>query len=388
MTNLVMGTKVIYFDNAATSGRKPETVSHSICDCLEHANANPGRSGHTLSVKAAEIIYSCREILGELFNFPKTENIVLTKNATEALNLALYGGLKNGGEVITTSMEHNSVLRPLNHLHNKGIIRLQIVKADRNGVVHPGQIKESITKETSLIVVTSASNVTGTKMDLQGIYQAAQEAGVKMLVDGAQGAGATRIDLQETPFDFFAITGHKHLFGPQGTGALIIKNTDDLDSFMRGGTGSQSEMTIHPDFPPDKYEAGTLNTPGYAGLVAGIRFILDKGMEKIIAYEHDLTEYLLGKLADIEEIQIYAPDADRVATISFNVQGVPPSDVAYFLDREWGICARSGLHCAPEAHKTLGTFPGGTIRFSLSFFNTKKEIDIAIEALKNFVKHR
>lgn len=388
MPSLVMGTKVIYFDNAATSGRKPVRVSHAICDCLEHANANPGRSGHTLSVKAAEIIYSCREILGELFNFPKTENIVLTKNATEALNLALYGWLKNGGEVITTSMEHNSVLRPLNHLNNKGVIRLKIVRAKENGEVHPGQIREAITEDTSLIVVTSASNVTGTKMDLQGIYQTAQEAGVKMLVDGAQGAGALRIDLQETPFDLLAVTGHKHLFGPQGTGALIIKNADDLDSFMRGGTGSQSEMTIHPDFPPDKYEAGTLNTPGYAGLVAGIRFILNEGLEKIVAYEHELTEYLLVKLSEMEEIQIYAPAADRVATISFNVQGVPPSDIAYFLDREWGICARSGLHCAPEAHKTLGTFPGGTIRFSFSFFNTKEEIDRAIEALKNFVKHR
>lgn len=387
MPSRVMGQKAIYFDNAATSGRKPETVSHAICDCLEHANANPGRSGHSLSVKAAEIIYSCREILGELFNFPKTENIVLTKNATEALNLALYGGLRNGGEVITTSMEHNSVLRPLNHLKNEGIIRLHILGADRNGVVHPIQIREAITEYTSLIVVTSASNVTGVKMDLQGIYQAAQEAGVKMLVDGAQGAGALRIDLKETPFDFLAVTGHKHLFGPQGTGALIIKNADDLDSFMRGGTGSQSEMTIHPDFPPDKYEAGTLNTPGYAGLVAGIQFILDEGLDKIIAYEHNLTVYLLGKLQDIDKIQIYAPDADRVATVSFNIQGVLPSDVAYFLDREWGICARSGLHCAPEAHKTLNTFPGGAIRFSLSFFNKKEEIDSAIEALKDFVKH-
>jgi cysteine desulfurase/selenocysteine lyase len=381
-----MKKKIIYFDNAATSGIKPDTVVRAICDCLRHANANPGRSGHSLSVKAAEIIYDTREAIGEFFNFRNLENIILTKNATEALNIAIHGSLKRGAEVVTTSVEHNSVMRPLNYLKCQGTISLKILKADKNGVVSPDQIKNAITDKTKLVAVTSASNVIGTKMDLEGIYTVCKAKRVKLLVDGAQGAGAMKIDMQKTPFDFLAITGHKHLFGPQGTGALIVKKPDELSSFMQGGTGSLSEKTIHPDFPPDKFEAGTLNTPGYAGLTAGIRFLLKEGMENIIEREHKLTQYLIKRLREIEEVQLYAPDADRVATISFNIEGATASDIAHYLDARWGICSRSGLHCSPEAHKTLNTFPRGTVRFSLSCFNTVREIDTAIAALKSFVK--
>lgn len=381
-----MKKKIIYFDNAATSGIKPDTVARAICDCLKHANANPGRSGHSLSVKAAEIIYNTREAIGEFFNFPDLENIVLTKNATEALNIAIHGSLKRGAEVVTTSVEHNSVLRPLNFLRGKGTIKLKVLKADKNGVVSPDQIKKAITAKTRLVAVTSASNVIGTKMDLEGIYRVCKAKGVKILIDGAQGAGAMKIDMGRTPFDFLAITGHKHLFGPQGTGALIVKNPDELASFMQGGTGSLSEKTVHPDFPPDKFEAGTLNTPGYAGLTAGIRFLLKEGIENIIEREYKLTQYLIKRLREIEEVELYAPDADRVATISFNMKGATASDIAHCLDVSWGIYSRPGLHCSPEAHKTLGTFPRGTVRFSLSCFNTVREIDTAIDALKSFVK--
>ncbi len=381
-----MGTKKIYFDNAATSGVKPDGVIEAICDCLKNANANPGRSGHSLSVKAAEIIYNTREVIGELFNFGSVENIALTKNATEALNIAIYGTLRSGDGVITTSMEHNSVLRPLNDLKSRGIIDLKILRADADGVVSPLQIRDALTARTKLIAVTSASNVTGTKLDLEGICQIAGSAGVKLLVDGAQGAGAMEIDLAKTPFDLLALTGHKHLFGPQGTGALIIRNPEELATYMRGGTGSLSEKTIHPDFPPDKFEAGTLNTPGYAGLTAGIRFLLKKGVRDVAAEEHGLTQYLLKKLSEIEEVEVYAPDADRVATVSFNVRGATASDVSHYLDTQWGIYVRPGLHCAPEAHKTLNTFPRGTVRFSLSCFNTVEEIDTAATALKSFLK--
>jgi len=382
-----MNKKTIYFDNAATSGIKPDAVTEAICDCLKNANANPGRSGHSLSVKAAEIIYNTRELIGALFHYPKTENIILTKNATEALNIAIYGSLKAGDEVITTSMEHNSVMRPLNHLQSKGTIRVKMLKADSNGIVFPQQIKEAITDKTKLIAVTSASNVTGTKPDLTGIYNISNAAGVQLLVDGAQGAGTIDINLEKTPFDLFAATGHKHLFGPQGTGVLIVKNPDKLDSFMRGGTGSLSEKTVHPDFPPDKFEAGTLNTPGYAGLAAGVRFLLDEGIENIIEEENHLVQYLLEKLLGIDEAEVYAPYADRVATVSFNIKGATASDVSHYLDTNRGIYARPGLHCSPEAHKTLNTFPRGTVRFSLSYFNTKEEIDKAIDALKSFIKN-
>jgi cysteine desulfurase / selenocysteine lyase len=380
-----MHNNPLYFDNAATSGKKPYTVIEAICDCLRNANANPGRSGHSLAVKAAEIIYKTREAIGELFHFPNTENIILTKNATEALNIAIYGTLKEGDEVITTSMEHNSVMRPLNHLENIGVIHLKIIRADSNGMVTPGEIEEAITDKTKLVVVTSASNVTGTIMPIEGIYAATNAVGVKLLIDGAQGAGAMPIDLEKTPFDFLAITGHKHLYGPQGTGALLVKDPGELNSFMRGGTGSLSEKTVHPDFPPDKFEAGTMNTPGYAGLTAGIHFILKEGLEHMIGYEHDLIQYLFEKLTGIEEIEVFAPNADRVATLSFNIKNANASDVAHYLDTQWGIYARPGLHCSPEAHKTINTFPKGTVRFSLSYFNTEEEVDTAIQALESFI---
>jgi cysteine desulfurase / selenocysteine lyase len=378
---------MIYFDNAATSGPKPERVLEAVCDCMKHANANPGRSGHSLAVKAAELIYKTREAIGELFNFPHTQNIVLTKNATEALNIALYGSLRKGDQVITTSMEHNSVMRPLCYLKDSGMIDMKILHADSNGKVSAEQIQEAINDRTRLVAVTAASNVTGTIMPLKEIFRITNSAGVKLLVDGAQGAGSMQIDIENTPFDFLAITGHKHLYGPQGTGALIVRNPEELDSFMRGGTGSLSEKTVHPDFPPDKFEAGTLNTPGYAGLAEGISYILKRGLGNLIAYERHLTEYLIEKLLAIEEIEIYAPHTERVATVSFNIRNAAPSEVSHYLDSRWGICARPGLHCAPEAHRTLGTFPKGTLRFSLACFNTEQEIDIAAEALNKFIRN-
>jgi len=380
-----MKDTIIYFDNAATTGRKPEGVIDAICDCLRNANANPGRSAHSLAVKAADIIYDTRQIIGEFFNFPYTENIILTKNATEALNIAIYGLLKEGDDVITTSMEHNSVLRPLNHLRSKGKISLNILSADINGVVDKEQIAGAITKKTRLVAVTSASNVSGTKMDLAGIYEVCQRAGTKLLVDAAQGAGSIEIDLGKVPVDLLAITGHKHLFGPQGTGSLIIKDPDDVAPFMRGGTGSLSDKAIHPSFPPDKFEAGTFNTPGFAGLKAGIEYILKTGLKNIIEGEYHLTQYLMKRLMEIEEVEICAPFADRVAIISFNIRGKTPSDVSYYLDKEYGICCRPGLHCAPLAHKSIKTFPDGTVRFSLSIFNTEDEIDTAIRALKGLL---
>lgn len=380
-----MSDRSIYFDNAATSGKKPETVVRAVCDALRYTSANPGRSGHSLSVKASEIIYDARETIGEFFRFPQTENIVLTKNATEALNIALCGSLKAGDEVITTSMEHNSVMRPLHHLEQSGVIDLKIVHADENGRVMSDQIRGEMTEKTKLVVVTAASNVTGTIMPIEEIFSITNAAGVKLLVDAAQGAGAMRIDMEKTPFDLVAVTGHKHLYGPQGTGALLVRDPKTLDSFMRGGTGSRSEEIEHPDFPPDKFEAGTLNTPGVAGLTAGVRFVMNEGLDAVIQYESDLMEYLLERLLQIEEIRVVAPDAKRVSIVSFNVEKASPSDVADYLDKEWGICVRGGLHCAPMAHRTMKTFPLGTIRFSLSYFNTKEEVDRAIEALKAFV---
>jgi len=382
-----MKKRAIYFDNAATTGHKPSQMIDAVVECLRNTAANPGRSGHALALKAAEIIYDTREALGRFFNFPRTENIILTKNATESLNIAILGRLSKGGHAVTTSMEHNSVLRPLNLLRQRGIIDLSVVKAREDGVVAPADLLGAMHDDTTLVAVTSASNVTGTIIDLKNIYAVTSAAGVPLLVDGAQGAGSMEIDLQETPFDLFAVTGHKHLYGPQGTGALFVKNPDVLDFVFCGGTGSLSEKTVQPDFSPDKFEAGTPNTPGFAGLTAALKALDSTGLRTKIDRERHLIQCLIDQLRQLDEVQLYAPDVPRVATISFNINGAAPSDVASYLDQTWSICCRPGLHCAPEAHRTMGTFPEGTVRFSLSAFNTEEEIDVSIRALKEFI-HR
>ncbi|MBN2430066.1 MAG: aminotransferase class V-fold PLP-dependent enzyme [Acidobacteria bacterium] len=376
----------IYFDNAATSGWKPPAVIRAVTKNLRRP-ANPGRSGHSRALEAAGILYDTRETLGRFFNFPRTENIIFTKNATEALNIAIYGNLaRHGGHVVTSSMEHNSVLRPLHHLQALGRIEVAIVRAGSDGMVTAESLRPALRPDTRLVVVTAASNVTGGVTDLPSIHALTAAAGIPLLVDAAQAGGAVPLDLTEVPCDMMAITGHKHLLGPQGTGALFVRHPEQLDHVLCGGTGSASEQTIQPDFAPDKFEAGTPNTPGLAGLSAGVGYLETVGFATRRAVETSLTRHLLAGLRPLEEVTVLAPDVPRLAVVSFNVRGLQPSAVATVLDREWGICCRPGLHCAPEAHRTLGTFPAGAVRFALSARNTPEEIDIALSAIKECIR--
>jgi cysteine desulfurase family protein len=347
---------MIYFDNACTSFPKPPAVVGAIQEYFLNIGSSPGRSGHRLALDAARLVFEARESLSQLFRVPRSEQLVFTSSATDALNL-----------VITPSMEHNSVMRPLNYLLKKGIIDLTIVPCSEEGYIDPDAVRKSIKKNTRLIAVNHASNVVGTIAPLEEIGKISGE--IPFLVDAAQSAGAVTIDIEAMGIDLLAFTGHKSLYGPQGTGGLYVRDGIDLKPLRFGGTGSKSESWDHPDFLPDKYECGTPNTAGIAGLGEGVM---------------RLTQSLLEGLEDIEEIAVYGPrnPSEQTPTVSINVKGREASEVGYRLDREFEIMTRVGLHCNPGTHKTIGTFPHGTVRLSMGYFNTHEEVDQVLEALR------
>lgn len=376
---------MIYLDNSATSWPKPPQVKEAMIKYMEEIGANPGRSGHLLSIEAARVLYEARESLANLFHVRDPLRIIFTLNATESLNLALKGLLRPGDHVITSSMEHNSVMRPLRDLEKKGI-ELSVIPCSREGMLDPREVEKSIQSQTRMVVLNHASNVTGTLLPIGEIGFMTRKKDLLFLVDGAQTAGTYPLDMERDGIDLVAFTGHKSLYGPQGTGGLVIGERIDEKEMIplkQGGTGSRSEFEEQPDFLPDRFESGTPNGVGIAGLLAGVQFVLKKGIEPIRQYEIGLIEHLIEGLKKIPQIKLYGPEnkADRIATLSFNLAQLSPSDVALRLEREFGILCRPGLHCAPAAHRTIGTFPEGTVRFSLSAFNTEEEIDGAVKAI-------
>jgi cysteine desulfurase/selenocysteine lyase len=383
--------EVVYLDNAATSFPKPEAALEATMRYQREIGGSPGRSGHRLSIEAGRIVHETREVLARLFNIDDPLQIVFTKNATEALNIALVGLLKPGDHVITTGMEHNAVMRPLRFLASRGV-DLSIVPCSDRGELDPDDIRAAFRTNTRAVVMTHASNVTGTIMPVQEIGLLTRErVDTVLCVDAAQTAGALPIDVAAMGVDLLAFTGHKSLYGPQGTGGLYIRKGLDkkIAPLMRGGTGSRSEFEEQPDFMPDKYECGTPNTVGLAGLSAGAAYILEKGVEAVRDKEDALTRLFLDRLHALgEDVTIYGPRSaqDRISVISFKLRDITASDAALYLDEHWGIMCRPGLHCAPAAHRTIGTFPHGTVRFSFGFFNTEAHADLAAEALRQLVK--
>ena len=374
----------IYFDNAATSWPKPKETLETIDYFSAHIGANPGRSGHSLSIDAGRTLMDAREALAELFGVDDMRRIIFTKNATEALNLMILGLIRPGDHVITSGMEHNSVMRPLRSMEESGM-ELDVVPCSGAGELDPDDVAKAIRPSTRAIIVTHASNVTGTLMPLEEIGAIARNRGVFFCVDAAQTAGAVPIDIEKMSIDLLAFTGHKSLYGPQGTGGLYMAQglEKHIPPLMMGGTGSRSEFERQPDFLPDKYESGTPNAFGLAGLGAGVRFVLDTGIQAIRSKETALVERLLEGLTDIPGVKIFGcRDAHRqTPVISFTIDGVSPSEAALILNENFGIMCRPGLHCAPSAHRTIGTFPEGTIRFSMGYFNTETEIELAIDAV-------
>jgi cysteine desulfurase family protein len=380
---------MIYLDNAATSWPKPPGVAQAMVHFLDEVGANPGRSAHRLSVQSARIVYAARETVARLFNAPDPLRVVWGHNVTEALNLALRGLLRPGDHVVTSSMEHNSMMRPLRALQRQGV-ELTVVRCSPEGALDPAHVQAALQPNTAMIALNHASNIVGTLLPVAEVGAIARRHGALLLVDAAQTGGAYPVDVQADGIDLLGFTGHKSLYGPMGTGGLIVGPRVDvrrIEPLKRGGTGSRSEHEEQPDFMPDMCESGTLNVVGLAGLEAGLRWVLEKGVEAIRAHEVALTNRLVGGLRDISGLTVYGGlDGEcQTATVSFNLAGMATSEVGLRLDEEHGILCRVGLHCAPAAHKTLGTFPDGTVRFGLGAFNTVEEVDAAIEAVRQLI---
>ncbi|MBC2576951.1 aminotransferase class V-fold PLP-dependent enzyme [Peptostreptococcus russellii] len=374
---------MIYLDNAATTFPKPESVYAKMDDCMRNYCANPGRSGHKMAMESARVVEETRDIIAKLFNIKNPMDVVYTFNATDSLNLAIKGFLKPGDHVITTTMEHNSVLRPIMELENIGVEHT-FVQADEEGRVDPEDVEAAIKDNTKLIAIIHASNVTGTLIDIETIGKIAKNHGITYLVDASQSAGIYDIDVDKLNIDMLAMPGHKGLLGPQGTGVLYVNNKIRLHSQREGGTGSKSEEIIQPDLYPDKYESGTHNTPGIVGLGAGVEFLLETGLDNIRKHEEELSQYMIDEILKIDGVKLYGPKSakERAAVIAVNIKDLDSGEVTFRLDREFGIATRSGIHCAPLAHKSIGTLKQGAVRFSLGYFTTKEEVEEAIKALK------
>lgn len=383
---MVSKLNVIYLDNAATSWPKPSPVHEAVLTAIRDHGGNPGRSGHRMSVSAGRLIQETRELIAGLFNIADPKRVIFTLNTTEALNLALKGYLKPGEHVITTSLEHNSILRPLEVLRKSGVQVTRIPVSLEDGIAVK-DIIEAIRDNTKLIAITHASNVTGTVNPLEAIGKVAADYKIQLLVDAAQTAGVFPIDVRKMRIDMLAFAGHKSLLGPQGVGGLYINEGIELRPLKEGGTGSQSESVIQPNVMPDRYESGTPNTPGIAGLAAGIKYIISEGIPKIHSYEEKLVKHLQEGLIKIPGVSIYGPQAvtNKAPVVSFNIKGLDPLEVAAILDQSFNIACRSGLHCAPEVCRALGALRGGTLRFSLGYFNTEQDLDLCIEAVSQIV---
>ena len=378
---------MIYLDNGATTFPKPKVVTDKIMECYLGYAGNPGRSGHKLAMKMDLEIYETREKICKLINGTEVLNVIFTFNATDSLNLAIKGVLEEGDHVITTSMEHNSVLRPLNQLRKEGKIELSIVYADDKGYIDPQKIFEDLTPNTKMIVTTHMSNVFGTIVDIKAIGDFCKENNILYLVDASQSIGVLDIDVQEMNIDLLAFPGHKALFGPMGTGALYIKEGIIVKPLKEGGTGSYSHSIDQPDLYPDSLESGTPNGVGIIALGKGIDFINEVGLENIRNHEMSLKNHFIELLKDNEDVILYGTLDDRQgAVVSLNVKDMDSSEISYILSDEFDIYTRPGFHCAPLAHKTMGTEELGAIRFSFGYYNTLEEIEKTVEALLNIIE--
>lgn len=380
----------VYLDNSATSWPKPPSVVVAMSEYLNEYGGSPGRSGHSFAVKAAHEVSETREIIAGLFNVPAPERVTFSANATHALNFALKGILNKGDHVIISHVEHNAVLRPLTFLKNEGIITLDIADCDAKGYVSLDHLKKLIRRETKMVVCIHGSNVSGTIQPIAKIGQICKDKGLLFLVDAAQTSGFVPIDMQKDNVNILAFTGHKKLYGPPGIGGLCVRDNIPIRTHIHGGTGSKSEMAEHPDFYPDRLEAGTINTVGITGLKAGIKHVQDMGMGNIRSHLSELSKHFMNELRKIEEVFIYGPEEgeERLPLISINIKNKAPGDIASILDKEFGIMVRPGLHCSPLAHQSVGSFPQGTVRFSFGCFTKEEEIDYALTSLKKIISKK
>jgi len=379
---------MIYLDNGATSFPKPKGMITVMEECILKYCGNPGRSGHSMSMRTGEEVYYARRTLAELFNIREAERLIFTKNTTEALNMGLHGFLEKGNHVITTSMEHNSVLRPLKAMEKNGISH-SIVNGNKYGEVNPYDIEKAIRPNTRLIAVTAASNVTGTKMPLEEIGKIAKRNNVVFLVDGAQGAGTMDLDVEKLNIDMLALPGHKGLLGPLGTGCLYVSPSVKIHPVQQGGTGTESKNRNQPEDFPEGFEAGTVNAPAIIGLGYCAGFIKKITTEVISEYEEELIGYLDEQLNNMDFVKLYGPEPSKKTGISLiNIDGMEAEEVTSILNSKYEIAVRGGYHCAGLAHKTVGTWNKGGVRISVGPFNTKRDMQKLTDAIWEIGKSR
>ena len=371
----------VYLDNSSTTFPKPKQVIDSMYNYMINIGGNAGRGNYSNSLQSNRYLYDAREIICDFFGYDSPSNVIFTNNVTTSLNVLIKGILKSGDHVITSSMEHNSVIRPLFYCKEQLQIELDIIEANSSGFVDINDLKSKINSKTKLVVMTQASNVTGSIQDIQAIGKICNDHNIFFIVDSAQGAGVLDINMKEVNANAIAFTGHKSLLGPQGIGGFILdsKFNSSCSSVLQGGTGSLSSSLEQPDFLPDKFECGTHNLPGIVGLAEGIKYINSIGLNTIYEHNHYLINYLLNGLLNIHGINVYGDLSGKMLTtcISINLNSLDPSELGYNLECK-GIKTRSGLHCAPLAHKTIGSYPSGTVRLSISYFTTKEELDYAL----------
>lgn len=379
--------RYVYLDNSATSYPKAPGVAERISDYILNVGSNVNRGAYSSSYKAENTVYETRELICQLFSFNKPENVVFTKNVTESLNVLIKGLLKENDHVIVSSMEHNAVMRPLNALGNK--IVYTKVKCNVLGELDIKDLENSIRPNTKAVVMTHASNVCGTILDLKEVGRICKEKGIFLIVDSAQTAGFLDIDFTQLNADAIGFTGHKGLLGPQGIGGFVIndKLVEKMDTFIEGGTGSLSDSEFQPDYMPDKFESGTLNIPGIFGLNASLKYILKEGLESIRKKELHLLNHFIQGINNMENIEIIGKKSllGRTGIISLDFVNKDNGLISHELSKNFGIMTRCGMHCSPSAHKTLGTFPRGTVRFGFSHFNTLEEIEYTIGSIKKLI---
>lgn len=376
----------VYLDNASTSFPKPKIMADAMYDYIINVGGNSGRGNYSNSYESNKLILLTREKIANFFNYNKSENVIFTNNITSSLNILIKGMLKQNDHVISTTLEHNSVLRPLFEYSNSLNINIDLVNSSKDGFINPIDIKNKINKNTKLVIISHASNVIGSIQNIKEIGAICKKNNVFFIIDTAQTAGMVKVDMHQCNANAIAFTGHKSLLGPQGIGGFIIDDllNDECTSTFSGGTGSLSHSLTQPNFLPDKFECGTLNSPGIVGLSNSIDFINKEGLETIYSKTSYLRSKLYEGMLNIDGIKLYGNTnfSKYTTCISFNYKNFDPAEVSYFLEYN-GIKTRSGLHCAPLAHKSIGSYPGGTIRFSLGYFNTEKEIDYTLSILNN-----
>lgn len=379
---------MIYLDNAATSYPKAPTVAEAVRLQVIEGGGNPGRASHSMARDASELLFDVREETARFLGISCAERLVFTKNATEALNLAILGSVRAGATVAVSSLEHNAVMRPLRWLEASRGIRVLTFGCDQEGRPDPAELDAVLAARPDLFIVTMASNVTGALLPVEEIAERCRAAGIPIGVDASQVAGHRPISADDMGVSFLCFPGHKGLLGPTGTGGLYAAPGFDPEPLIRGGTGSVSESETQPNFLPDRYEAGTANVLGLAGLLAAVRFLSRTGMDTVRARESAATERLLRGLAGLPGLKAYGPPAgaDRTPIVTVTAQGLSSADIARELDLR-DIAVRAGLHCAPAAHRSIGTFAeGGAVRFSPGYFTTDADVDATISAMEDILR--